>query len=195
MPNLPLKRKVAKELKAIKAEVPGWTKLSKHGEAEMRRVAEDIAKTCEELAKRQKACEDAARRRSLPQLAIVGERDLPPQVELTFDMSDEDFARLLGKAMLAIPTKDQANLVVGEFLRRALTEMVERMPKPPPQRCGNCRWFDTTPAGKRGLCVKALDRSAMCVPDSVNLDGPSIMLSHGGRKCQCHQYRIEEQKK
>ena len=169
-------RKGKVEFKAIDAEVPGWMKLSKRGEAEMRRLAKEIANTVEEAAEHHRLAD-------LPQFTLTGERDLPPQVELTFGMSDDDFDRLVGTACRTIPMADINKMVVGELIRRAIIESVESLPKPPPQRCGNCRWFD------RGLCAKALDRSAMRVPDAVVLGDPSIMLSRDGRKCSCHQHR------
>jgi len=188
------KKKITQgELKAMKAEVPGWTKLSKRGEAEMRRVAEDIAKTVEELAAQ-------ARTRDLPRITLSGERDLPPQVELTFDTEPDDFAKLLGRATMDISVEDQANLLVGEFIRRALVEMAEKLPKPPPQRCGNCEWFKTDVRSKGwpgrltwGRCG-AVEPMRKQIPDAAALTGCDLLHAGNGGTCPCHRYKLEDKR-
>jgi len=129
----------------------------------------------------------------LPSLTITGERDLPPQVELNFETSDEDFERLLGMAMSSIPALEQHRLLVGELIRQALIETVERMNiKLPEKCCGNCEWYEElVPPAKRkkaaGCCRDAEKRAREVVPFAVNLSSANGM-PHGGKDCPMHRY-------
>jgi len=62
----------------------------------------------------------------LPQVAILEVKDLPPMVEMTFGMSDEDFDRLTVLALMEIPAIERRQLLVGELLRRALVEICRK---------------------------------------------------------------------
>ena len=187
---------LAAETKAIHAKTPGWRKLSSETVDGLRRLAVDVAKTVEELA-------EQSRTRDLPQLVFVSERELPPQVEMAFESSDADFARLLGLAMLDIPAKDQANLLVGEFIRRALVEFVKHAPPLPQQRCGNCEWFerDDGPQGREGwgCCRDAVERARKVVPAAIGVRGCVHLHESNDRargdirgECPCHRYKVED---
>lgn len=68
-----------------------------------------------------------AQEEKLPRMQLLGIEDLPPQVRLTFEMEDEDAARLARLARKELTPEEQDQLLVGEFIRRGIVETVARL--------------------------------------------------------------------
>jgi hypothetical protein len=70
----------------------------------------------------------------LPEIRFVGEKALPPQVQLEFEMEDEDYAELQKTALANTSSEEVGRLVLEDFLRKALIEFAESLPETPAPR-------------------------------------------------------------
>jgi len=111
----------------------------------------------------------------LATLRFVKEEDLPPMVQLTFEMSDKDGAFLAAKAKEMLTRKEQDEILSSELIRRSLVELAVEAESEEGYICHDCaiklkgKWPKGHVATMHsGVCPQCLHQESLAAVDDYD---------------------------